>query len=476
MGHWPEEINVVVIAAIAAVLQFFKLGEGALQDWDEAIHAEVSKEIVTSHHWLSLYWQHEPYFRKPPLSFWIRAAFFQWFGVTEFWARFASAAAGAAIVVLAYVIARRLFGASAGFCAGIVLLTTRHFEFVTRQGSTDALLCLCIYLAVYAYLRLLDGSSKWYYALCAAVGIGAMVKGPAILIAPLAIVVDACIRKERRILLNWRRHCLGGLLMLAIVAPWHLWMIVHYGRSFVDEYLGHQIVGRATRVLENSGGGPNFYIGAFFDLALPWSLLAIVAAARWIQRREYDFSLFWTLAGVTLAVYTLIPTKHEWYILPIYPAMAIEVGRFLHESGQRRRLIQYCIAAVLVVMLGTTFAKLAMSDRSPFEYKKNPIANEMAQMSGLARNSSSNAPILVISQAGTDPELAAPTAAFYSERHVARFQMPGDQDLLDTQMANGDSADAIIEKSATFDLIRRFDVHSIAENDRMVYAIISRKR
>lgn len=104
----------IILAAIAAFLYLFRLGSGALLDWDEAIYAEISKEIVTGHHWLTLYWEHLPDFQKPPLSFWIEAVFFHLFDINEFWARFPSALAGVGVVLLAYAIARRLAGPAAG--------------------------------------------------------------------------------------------------------------------------------------------------------------------------------------------------------------------------------------------------------------------------------------------------------------------------------------------------------------------------
>jgi hypothetical protein len=112
-----EGLQVIGLAMIAGVLFLFNLGKGALADWDEAIYAENSKEIVSGHQWLTLFWQHKPFFEKPPLSIWIRAALFQLFGVSEFWARFESAVAGIAIVLLTYAIARRLSGATVGFFA-----------------------------------------------------------------------------------------------------------------------------------------------------------------------------------------------------------------------------------------------------------------------------------------------------------------------------------------------------------------------
>ena len=463
-------IRIAMLGVIAAALLLFRLGKGALQDWDEAIHAEVSKEIVNGHHWLTLYWQHEPYFRKPPLSFWIRAVFFRSFGVTEFWARFPSALGAIAIVLLTYVIAGRLFGKGAGqLYAGVVLLTTQHFVYVARQGTTDTLLCLSIYLALYAYLRLLEGNSAWYFAIWTAVGIGAMIKGPAVLVAPLAITGDWIFRRQKPVSLNWRMHCLGGLLALAIFVPWHLWMIFQYGWAFLEDYVWYQIVMRATRVLEDSGGGPFFYARVFLDQALPWGVLAIIAAVNSVRRRDRDRLLMWWTAGITVVVYALIRTKHDWYIFPIYPAVAVEVGQFIQELGDRGRTVRMATAAVLTCGLALEAARLA-------KYQGDPLANEMAQMATMARTSPvAKEPLLIITEPGTVPEIATPTAIFYSARTVTPLETPSDVNRIAARLANGALIEAIIQKSSAFDLSSSFDIHPIAENDAMIYGVITKK-
>ena len=461
-------IQALAIAAISAMLFLFKLGKGALLDWDEAIHAEVSKEIVSSHHWLTLYWQHEPYFRKPPLSFWIRAAFFQWFGVTEFWARFASALAGIAIVLLTYAIARRLSGATAGLFAAFVLLTTNHFDRVVREGTTDALLCLCIFLAMYAYQRLREANPFWFYALCATIGAGAMIKGPAILVVPLAIGADWLFKRERRFVFHWREYCLGGLLFLVIVAPWHIWMIFKFGRAFWDDYFGYQIVARATGVIEDSGGGPFYYVRIIVEGAFPWSFVAVFAALNWLWCKEWKYSPIWALASITLIGYSLIPTKHPWYVFPTYPALAIGAGGFLAEIGKNRRIVKYASIAVLTLGIIIAFRRLAIRQGDPF-------TNKVAELAKTSKGSPGSGPLLIITRPDSEPALDTPTAVFYSDRKVIYLEVPTGAEKIADALKSRNSADAIIQNDALGFVSQMYEIHSVAQNDPLSYSIISRK-
>lgn len=460
-----EKLQLLGLAAIAGVLFFFHLGKGALIDWDEAIYAEVAKEIVSSHHWLTLYSQHQPFFEKPPLSIWIQAVLFQWFGATEFWARFESAFAGVAIVLLTYAIARRMAGHAAGLFAAFVLLATHYFYRSMRQATTDAPLCLCIYLAMYAYLRMQGGSARWFYLLCAAIGAGTMIKGPAILVVPLAIGIDRLFGSKREFAIGWRQYCLGALLALAIVAPWHIWMVFKHGSAFLSAYVGYHMIARATRALEGNSGGPFYYAGILLKGAFPWSLVAIGAAWKWLRHREWTHTLPWALVGVTLFLYTLMATKLPWYVVPVYPALAIEVGRLLAEVGKHRPKVRYTSIAALALGIILAFTHLLFMQGFQF-------SNQMAQMAKIAKSSGRSGPLLMIA---SDPEIDTPAAAFYSDRTPILLETPADTSTISDSLRIHPSLDAIIQKNALGDLSQQYEIHAVAQNDLLLYAVISRK-
>src|SRR5205823_3315078 len=67
----------LLLAALAAWIFFYRLGAEPLTDWDEAWHAQVSAEILTSGDWMTLHYRGQPYYNKPPLTFWLRAVAFK---------------------------------------------------------------------------------------------------------------------------------------------------------------------------------------------------------------------------------------------------------------------------------------------------------------------------------------------------------------------------------------------------------------
>src|SRR5919107_1706872 len=83
--------DALAIASVAAVVLFVKLGANSLAAWEEAIYAQVSKEMARGGDWLTPHWAYRPWFEKPPLFMWLTALFYRLFGVDEFWARAPSA-------------------------------------------------------------------------------------------------------------------------------------------------------------------------------------------------------------------------------------------------------------------------------------------------------------------------------------------------------------------------------------------------
>lgn len=84
--NYPDYWRLLIIGSLSAFVLLWGLGQGSLMDWDEAIYAQVSKEIVNSGNWLELHYGYEPYFRKPPLFMWTTALLYRIFGINEFWA------------------------------------------------------------------------------------------------------------------------------------------------------------------------------------------------------------------------------------------------------------------------------------------------------------------------------------------------------------------------------------------------------
>ena len=146
-----ERRLVLGLALLSGVLIFWNLGGAALIDWDESIYAAVAREMAEGGDWLTLHWNRETFFEKPPLYFWLTAGMFKIFGVSEFAARFWSALAGVLGTCVVYLFGKKLFGRVAGILAGLVLATTIHWVFQSRNGMLDVFAATLILLTLYFF-------------------------------------------------------------------------------------------------------------------------------------------------------------------------------------------------------------------------------------------------------------------------------------------------------------------------------------
>ena len=120
LAKWMISISVL---SLSLFIVFYLLGEGSLHDWDEAIYAQVAKEIAVSDNWLTLTWAGYPFWHKPPLYFWLTAVAYKMVGINEFAARICSAAFGFGVVALTSWFGLRLFSWAAGVIAALLLLS-----------------------------------------------------------------------------------------------------------------------------------------------------------------------------------------------------------------------------------------------------------------------------------------------------------------------------------------------------------------
>jgi 4-amino-4-deoxy-L-arabinose transferase-like glycosyltransferase len=340
------------LATASGLLFFWNLGHGSLQDWDEATYAEIAREIRVFHDWLHLHWNYVPWFNKPPLYIWLTAGLFH-FGASAFWARAISAAAAVGVVLITYAIGRRFYGRLAGLTAAIVVCSCYQFLAAARFGTSDMLLTLFLYASLYAYLEARDHPS-WWYGVGIFTGLAIMTKGPAALVAPAAIIVTLVIERRLRPTLR-TRHLWGGVAVaLAIALPWHILSYLYYGPAFFNQYLGTMVLARVGQPIEGHNGDLFTYLGYLRNQFFPWAYVVPFAllAFTWHRLRARDGS--WVIVvfpAIVLALYTLVQTKLVWYILPVYPALAILVAALLVRAFRGELVALLAVGIALLAAL-----------------------------------------------------------------------------------------------------------------------------
>jgi 4-amino-4-deoxy-L-arabinose transferase-like glycosyltransferase len=346
------------VLGLALVLLFYHLGDGSLHDWDEAIYAQVAKEMLLSDTWMTLSWNGLPFFHKPPLSFWLTALTYKVIGVSELAARLWPAIFGFGVVVLTFVMGVRFRSWRVGAIAALLLLVVDggyyghwwNFLSLSRVGMLDSALIFWIMVVVLLVWEAerRPGLIVW---IGLPVGMAVMTKAwPGFLAAAIPLVFWS-IAGPRRLsaIASW---AIAALLAAMIMLPWHLWQYALHGTPFLHEYVGVNLTGRLLQAFEGNTGGPFNYLdilrrgfsiwGYLWPLAYLWAVWKATARG---DRRSW-LLLVWTT--LPLLLFSLAQTKLGWYISMLYPAIALLLGLALAELLPER-LALTLVAAVMFV-------------------------------------------------------------------------------------------------------------------------------
>lgn len=186
-------------------------------------------------------------------------------------------------------------------------------------------------------------------------GISVLAKGP-----PGLVVVGGVGALYVLVFARWRALYEGAfelkrglVIMAAIAIPWHVAMWLKQGPSFISEYLFLHILNRAgDGSVDKSLGSFEFYtsqIGHGMWLwagLLPAAIGATVIRAR-PETREGRVRLIigiWAMTAV--AVFCLVATKFNHYILPAIPPLGLLVAFLLDDLLARRERLHPLYAAL----------------------------------------------------------------------------------------------------------------------------------
>lgn len=337
--HFLISISLVAVGILASIMFFWHLGTNPLEKWDEAIHAQVTHEMVESGNWLELTWNHEPYFRKPPLRFWLSAPVVMFFGESEFTIRFWSATAGVLTTLLialwAWQAQHQSLRSDAGqatkkistaWLAALIFLSGKYlFYHAFRTGETDGLMTFTTLLALWAYWKSWT-KPRWLIVTALALGLTFLTKFTAAGFAGITILLHLVATRgftkySKKI---WLQTIGIGLL---VVAPWVVAQLVIRGNAFVQEYFSEDIVTRASTNLYGFEAGPGWYWDVFVKRFFPLAAFALPACVwaigRMIAKRDSLLGLWLAFLAVTVAIVSFNASKTDWYLLPIYPVLAL---------------------------------------------------------------------------------------------------------------------------------------------------------
>ncbi len=379
-----------IVAGMACLTFFFSLGAAQLFDEDEPKNAECGREMFARGDWLVPTFNEELRTDKPILVYWLMLSSYHLFGVTEFAARFWSAALGVGSCLLTYHIGRILFSPRAGVWAGVMLGSTLMFTVVARASTPDSTLIFFTTLSLFLFVRLgnlksvSNPDSNWrsclprktvsFLAIYAAMAVAVLAKGPVGVLLPCVVIgfflyitnlksqkpqeinftpeqaswgtkvvqtLRHWVRPGAFFRIAWGMRPYWILLCVAVIAlPWYLAVGLETDGAWLRGFFGQHNISRFTKPMEGHQGPVFYYPIAILVGFFPWSVFAlpvIRGVVRHLRSESEDetglrFVVCWFT--VYLVFFTCAQTKLPNYILPCYPAIALLTGWWFARASE----------------------------------------------------------------------------------------------------------------------------------------------
>ena len=354
-----RRLLLVALLCLAVIPYFTRLGASSLWDANEAFYTETPREMIAANDLVNPSFNQQPRFNKPPLSYWVVAAFYRLLGVSATSERLAIALGAILMIAIAFALGRLLDSTEAGLYAALALAIAPRFLMFSRRIMIDVYMAMFMAAAL-LFLALAEARprerKRYLILMYVAIGLGVMTKGPAAAVLPaLAVVIYLAINRELK---RWREMMLplGALIVAAMVSPWYLAIYEQHGWHYITQFILKDNLSRYTQPVWGPRRSVFFYAPVVIGDMFPWSLFFVpvlwVAARRWLRNsslvgrlrsrakedqaavtprlRVERLCLIWV--AVIVVFYSLSRNKEDLYILPIYPAVAALVGAFLART------------------------------------------------------------------------------------------------------------------------------------------------
>ena len=390
----------IVVLALVAAPYFVGLGASSLWDSNEAFYAETPREMIESHDYVNPTFNYRPRLNKPPLSYWIVAAFYKLFGVSEATERVPIVLGAMIMIATAFGLGRTVFSLDAGLIAAIGLSAAPRFLMFSRRIMIDVYLAafLSLALLMFALAERRPQRRRLYLVLMyISIALGVLTKGPVAVALPAAALVIYLALYRRLDKLRGMMLPAGMIIVAAIVLPWYIAIYFHHGWSHIETFILQDNLSRYTQAVWGPSRGFLFYIPALLGDFFPWSLFLIPIAGfglrqLWLIYRDRSQNTSNLASPTMLAVWIVVivvffsfsRSKEDLYILPIYPAAAALVGGlltgFIAESRRRAPVIvRLTSIAIAVSMIASGVVILVFFGRAG-----QPYAIEGANLAGYA--------------------------------------------------------------------------------------------
>jgi len=392
------------ILVIGLLFFFPNLGKQGLI-LDEVVYFQWAEHMTTSNDFLTpwAYGAESLWIGKPPLSIWLMSLSFSIFGINNFAARFWSPIFGVFSCVLTFYLGKSFYNRIVGLLSALILTTFVTFFQFSRLATLDIPLTFFSLASIYFCILSEDSKNNKFSILSGVFfGLALLTKQLSALVIPIILISYFLLTKKNIRFLFTKRFTLFWLTGFFIFVPWLISMYINFGSNFWDNYFVYHVFERMTETIEFHSESYFYYFSylienehVFWIFLLPFAVSLCFLGAIRKQMKGDILILVWILA--ILGIFSFAQTKLFWYIIPVFPAFAILLSKFLNAYFKKMRFLGIIPILTLIVfsMILPMFA--SQQNFNPI-YEKNYSVGANGRLTSFAiyNNTNSNSPQMVI--------------------------------------------------------------------------------
>ncbi|EDP46365.1 glycosyltransferase family 39 protein [Rickettsiella grylli] len=359
-------VDLILLAVGIAFAFGLFLGTRPLSVPDEGRYAEIPREMLVLHDFVTPHLNGVKYFEKPPLVYWLQAGSIsvlnpwiiqlekklnqskrnQYFApISEWTVRLPNALVGLLGCLFVYASGRILFERRTGLLSAIILASSLLYFSLARLVTLDMTLTVCLSVSLLSFLMATNqppGFSRrcLFYNAYVFSALAVLTKGLVGILFPMMIVGTWIL------VLNqwyWLKKCFipsGLLLFFIIVLPWHSLVQFRNPEFFQFYFIDQQFLRYSTSIAKRYQ--PDwFFIPVLMVGFLPWICFLPQAIRSHFPRSRNElkkknnsiFLLLWI--SLIFIFFSFSHSKLIPYVLPIFPALALLTGHFFSTYWEK---------------------------------------------------------------------------------------------------------------------------------------------
>lgn len=340
---------------------------------NELKYISIVEEALNNGTWFTFYNHGEIYADKPPLYFWLMMLSRLITGGWHMWILGLFSlipAAGVMVVMDRWMriekvrhnprVSNLMLGTTAMFIGGALVL------------RMDMLMTFFIVLSMYTFFKVYKGVARpWErWALPVWVFLAIFSKGPMGILIPLvSVVVFLLLRRQLRYAgrwFGWRQW----LVLLALCGAWFGAIYAEGGSEYLNNILFKQTVGRGIDSFHHKEHLFWYFPRMLYSFA-PWFLFYLVTMWLGVRRnllRTDTERFFYTAVWANIIMLSLVSSKIEIYMLPIYPFVVYLASAMLSRLGDNR-MVRFGVWIPAVVFALLWPASFVFEGLLPLKYE-----------------------------------------------------------------------------------------------------------